>query len=82
MWKKTAIGIVFIRFINLDIDTGNDLESLRTDHFEKCEQACEYNSKCKSYIYNNKTKYCYLKSNLNGIKTITESTNVGIRAGG
>ena len=77
--RMVALAISFIRLSFIDFSTGNDLESLKADTFEKCEQACEYNQNCKGYVYNPNTYGCWLKDNLNGMRELDFTVNVGLK---
>lgn len=65
---KYIAMIAFIRISNIDISTGNDLDGLKAQTIDKCEELCESVSECKSYVYNVNTKGCWLKDNVLGIK--------------
>jgi len=53
---------------------GFDLRSTQNVTLDQCEAECLGDSACRAFTYNNKAKWCFLKSDYNGLKPFNGAT--------
>ncbi len=53
---------------------GFDLRSSQNVTLDQCEAECLGDSACRAFTYNNKAKWCFLKSDYNGLKPFNGAT--------